>query len=68
MAGKPAGSFIFHLLDGRHSVQNSHNGKVVNKCIQLVIGLKIDGLKEILGMWLNETERASFLAECAHRF
>lgn len=37
-----------------------HNGKVVNKCIYLVIGLKNDGLKEILGMWINETESASF--------
>lgn len=37
-----------------------HNGKVVNKCIYLVIGLKNDGLKDILGMWINETESASF--------
>jgi putative transposase len=37
-----------------------HNGKVVNKCIYLVIGLKNDGLKEILGMWINESESASF--------
>uniref|UniRef100_UPI000697F45F IS256 family transposase n=1 Tax=Pedobacter lusitanus TaxID=1503925 RepID=UPI000697F45F len=37
-----------------------HNGKVVSKCIYLVIGLKHDGLKEILGMWINETESASF--------
>lgn len=37
-----------------------HNGKVVNKCIYLVIGLRNDGLKEILGMWINETESASF--------
>lgn len=37
-----------------------HNGKVVSKCIYLVIGLKNDGLKEVLGMWINETESASF--------
>ena len=37
-----------------------HNGKVVNKCIYLVIGLKNDGLKKVLGMWINETESASF--------
>nr|WP_232324596.1 transposase [Pedobacter cryoconitis] len=37
-----------------------HNGKVVNKCIYLVIGLRNDGLKEILGMWINEAESASF--------
>ena len=27
-----------------------HNGKYINKCIYLVIGLKKDGLKEVLGM------------------
>ncbi|HEY0751931.1 MAG TPA: IS256 family transposase [Chitinophagaceae bacterium] len=37
-----------------------HNGKYVNKCIYLVIGLKRDGLKEVLGMWTAETESASF--------
>lgn len=36
------------------------NGKYINKCIYLVIGLKKDGLKEILGMWMAETESASF--------
>lgn len=35
-------------------------GKYINKCIYLVIGLKKDGLKEVLGMWVAETESASF--------
>jgi len=35
-------------------------GKFINKCIYLVIGLKNDGLKEVLGMWMAETESASF--------
>lgn len=37
-----------------------HNGKVISKCIYLIIGLKSDGRKEVLGMWINETESASF--------
>jgi putative transposase len=37
-----------------------HNGKYINKCIYLVIGLKRDGLKEVLGMWTAESEAASF--------
>ena len=37
-----------------------HNGKYINKCIYLAIGLKKDGLKEVLGMWTAETESASF--------
>jgi putative transposase len=36
------------------------NGRYINKCIYLVIGLKNDGLKEVLGMWMAETESASF--------
>jgi len=36
------------------------NGKVINKCIYLVLGLKKDGTKEILGMWIAENESAAF--------
>jgi len=41
-------------------VKVRHSGKYVNKCIYLVIGLKQNGLKEVLGMWTAETESASF--------
>lgn len=37
-----------------------HNNKYVNKCVYLVIGLKNDGYREVLGMWIAETESASF--------
>ena len=37
-----------------------HNGKVQGKTIYLIIGLRKDGLKEVLGMWISETESASF--------
>ena len=37
-----------------------NNGKVQGKTIYLIIGLKKDGLKEVLGMWISETESASF--------
>jgi transposase-like protein len=36
------------------------NGKVQGKTIYLIIGLKQDGKKQVLGMWINETESASF--------
>lgn len=41
-------------------VKVRHNGKIVNTCIYLVIGLKSDGLKEVLGMWMAERESAAF--------
>jgi putative transposase len=37
-----------------------HNNKYINKCVYLVIGLKNDGYREVLGMWIAETESASF--------
>lgn len=37
-----------------------HNGRYINKCIYLVIGLKKNGLKEVLGMWMSENESAAF--------
>ncbi len=35
-------------------------GKVVNKCIYIVIGLTPEGFKEVLGFWIEKTESASF--------
>lgn len=35
-------------------------GKVINKCIYIVIGLKPDGFKEVLGFWIEKTESAAF--------
>jgi putative transposase len=35
-------------------------GKYINNAMHVVIGLRADGLKEVLGMWLNKTESASF--------
>ena len=34
--------------------------KVINKCIYIVIGLKPNGIKEVLGFWIEKTESAAF--------
>jgi len=36
------------------------NSRVINKAIYLAVGLKQDGKKEVLGMWLGKNESASF--------
>ena len=36
------------------------DGKYINQAMHVVIGLRTDGLKEVLGMWLHKTESASF--------
>ena len=42
------------------SLKIRQNHKIINKTIYLVIGLTRGGLKEVLGMWISETESASF--------
>lgn len=34
--------------------------KVINKTIYIAVGLRSDGLKEVLGLWLGKNESASF--------
>jgi putative transposase len=36
------------------------DGKVINKCIYSVLGIDADGKKDILGIWISETESAAF--------
>lgn len=37
-----------------------HDGKVENKAIYVLIGLGLDGKKELLGFWINKRESSSF--------
>ena len=36
------------------------NGKIINKTVYLCVGLKRNGLKEVLGMWVGKNESSSF--------
>lgn len=36
------------------------DSRVINKCLYTVLGLNMDGRKEILGLWTSENESASF--------
>jgi putative transposase len=36
------------------------NARFINKCVFLVIGLRRDGKKEVLGIWIAENESSSF--------
>ena len=37
-----------------------HNKRVINKAMYLALGISLDGHKELLGLWLAETEGAKF--------
>ncbi len=41
-------------------VKVRHNGQVINKAVYLAIGVTMDGVKEVLGMWTAENEGAKF--------
>ena len=41
-------------------VKVRHNSQVMNKAVYLAIGVTMDGVKEVLGMWVAETEGAKF--------
>ena len=47
-------------MDGIVFKVRGENGKVVNKTMYIAIGLRTDGLKEVLGLWLGKNESASF--------
>jgi len=36
------------------------DARVINKCLYTVLGINMEGRKEILGLWLSENESASF--------
>jgi putative transposase len=38
------------------------DARVINKCMYSVLGVNMDGRKEILGLWLSDNESASFWA------
>ncbi len=37
-----------------------HDSRVINKAVYLAIGINMDGIKEVLGMWTSENEGAKF--------
>jgi transposase-like protein len=46
-------------LDGL-SIKVRHNKQVINKTIYLALGLNVAGEKELLGLWIADTEGAKF--------
>jgi putative transposase len=41
-------------------VKVRQDGRVINKAVYLAVGVNLDGIKEVLGMWTAETEGAKF--------
>lgn len=41
-------------------VKVRENNQIINKSLYLAIGVNMDGIKEVLGMWISKTEGAKF--------
>jgi putative transposase len=41
-------------------VKARDNGHIVNKAVYLALGVRLDGTKEVLGLWISENEGAKF--------
>jgi len=52
-------TYLIVWLDGI-CIKVRSNGKIINKSVYLIIGLNTLGKKEVIGMWMHETESASF--------
>lgn len=47
------------FLDAIH-FKVKHEGQIVNKVAYMVIGIDLDGNKDVLGIWIGENESAKF--------
>jgi len=47
------------FLDAIH-FKVKQDGAIVNKAVYMVIGIDLDGNKDVLGMWIGENESAKF--------
>ena len=50
------------LLDGL-VIKVHHENRVINKTLYVALGVNLSGHKEVLGLWLAETEGAKSLSQ-----
>lgn len=51
--------YLIVWMDGI-SFKVRENSKVINKTVYIAVGLKTNGLKEVLGLWLGKNESSAF--------
>lgn len=52
-------TYLIVWLDGIR-IKVRSEGKIISKSVYLIIGLNTNGYREVISMWINETESASF--------
>jgi len=59
--GRPLESIYAILyIDGIRFNVRSENGKIEKKCFYTLLGVPLNGKQEVLGLWIADTESASF--------
>lgn len=51
--------YVHLVMDAIH-YKVRQDGRIVNKAVYIVIGVTLDGLKEVVGMWVDENETSKF--------
>lgn len=41
-------------------IKSNDEGRIVNKAVHMAIGVTMDGIKEVLGFWIDKNEGAKF--------
>src|SRR5918998_1307206 len=54
-----ASTYALLFLDAIH-YKVRHEGRIVSKAAYVVIGVDLEGMKEVLGIWVGESESAKF--------
>ena len=60
MASSPPGLNLSHCLARCHSLEGFENGKIGSKAVYTILGVNLEGKKEVLGLYIPEHEGANF--------
>lgn len=52
-------TYLIVWMDGI-SFKVKQDNKIISKTVYIVVGVNTDGVREVLGLWINETEKATF--------
>ncbi len=68
---RPLDRIYAHVVMDAIHYKVRQDGKIVNKAVYIIIGINLDGMKEVLGMWVGENETSKFwlkvLSDLQHR-
>ncbi len=68
---RPLKSIYAHVVMDAIHYKVRQDGKILNKAVYIIIGIDLDGMKDVIGMWIGENESSKFwlkvLSDMQHR-